>query len=561
MTDNERKLYVVEPKNNEGINRENNSESIDESIRANNSESIDESIREKDSEKKLAGEKILDAMGDIRDEFVLESEEKKTLNQEMIDKSYKKAAKGLPKRKWFKFLSAAAILVLCIGVGAKLIIPNLSSSFNTSSDMPEADSSGDYDASDSDPSYSATVKPAESNSEKAEAATEDADASGFGEEHHASDSALETTTGDFEEDSEIEFEEGDIAVEPYEPAVYPQGEAFVLTAGQWNDNDNWPFFTNLVNSGIISFPSFGIDPRDRIKVNLVDEAGTPVANEEVTLESSDGSEIWRATSNKEGIAYLFVEEGYEPGALYVAGQRIEVYVEEPVDDADQQGTPVMALRDEVTATIAPSEGLDQSGVQVMFIVDTTGSMGDELSYLQMDFSQIAADTAGDGVSYSVNFYRDEGDAYVTKTNGFTSNASEVQGLIAAEYAAGGGDTPEAVAQILSETITNNGEWRRDANKVCFLIFDAPPHYGTEGEIVAAVKAAASMGIHMVPVVASNAERETELFGRALAICTDGEYVFLTDDSGVGYSHLEPIVGDYDVELLHDIIVRIINEYK
>ena len=44
-----------------------------------------------------------------------------------------------------------------------------------------------------------------------------------------------------------------------------------------------------------------------------------------------------------------------------------------------------------------------------------------------------------------------------------------------------------------------------------------------------------------------------------SICTNGTYVFLTDDSGVGDSHLEPIVGDYEVELLHDIIVRIISE--
>ena len=100
-----------------------------------------------------------------------------------------------------------------------------------------------------------------------------------------------------------------------------------------------------------------------------------------------------------------------------------------------------------------------------------------------------------------------------------------------------------------------------AFQVAFLIFDAPPHSGVDAAVLAAVKKAAESGIHVVPVVSSNADRETELFGRALAICTDADYVFLTDDSGVGDSHLEPIVGDYTVELLHDIIVRIINSYK
>jgi hypothetical protein len=63
---------------------------------------------------------------------------------------------------------------------------------------------------------------------------------------------------------------------------------------------------------------------------------------------------------------------------------------------------------------------------------------------------------------------------------------------------------------------------------------------------------------MLEIITHN-ERETELFGRALSIMTDSNYVFLTDDSGVGDSHLEPIIGAYDVELLHDIIVRNIQE--
>ncbi|MBR3639086.1 MAG: VWA domain-containing protein, partial [Clostridia bacterium] len=90
---------------------------------------------------------------------------------------------------------------------------------------------------------------------------------------------------------------------------------------------------------------------------------------------------------------------------------------------------------------------------------------------------------------------------------------------------------------------------------------APPHTGTEETVAGAIRSAASRGIRLIPVVASNSDRETELFGRAIAAVTGGTYVFLTDDSGVGGSHLEPIVGDFEVELLHDVIVRIINEHK
>ena len=139
--------------------------------------------------------------------------------------------------------------------------------------------------------------------------------------------------------------------------------------------------------------------------------------------------------------------------------------------------------------------------------------------------------------------------------------SRVREIIGAEVSEGGGDEPEAVAQILKETITDNDEWSEDAAKVAFMIFDAPPHEGTEDTLKQAIETAARKGIRLVPVVASNSTRDTELFGRAIAITTNGTYVFLTDDSGVGETHLEPIVGDYTVELLHDVIVRIISENR
>ncbi len=342
---------------------------------------------------------------------------------------------------------------------------------------------------------------------------------------------------------------------------YPtvEGEAFVLTAGEWNDNANWPFFMNLVNSNTVSFPSFGLDPTHRVKATVSDKNGNPVRGEQVALLDNAGNTLWTGVSDKDGAAYLFYGNGQEPYKVSAGG--VEEFLAVTVSDSGgQQSEPSTELVEDVAITIG-SDPKMTANLQVMFIVDTTGSMSDEIAYLQKDFASIAGDVGNDGVEYSVNFYRDEGDAYVTKCNGFTDNVSEVQALLNKEYADGGGDTPEAVAQILDEAITNNNDWDDKRNKLAFLIFDAPPHDGTDATIEAAVASAAERGIRLVPVVASNADRETELFGRALAIMTDGTYVFLTDDSGVGDTHLEPIIGDYSVELLHDTIVRIIQDNR
>lgn len=344
-------------------------------------------------------------------------------------------------------------------------------------------------------------------------------------------------------------------------STFPQveGEAFVLTAAEWNDNGSWPFFMNLVNSHTISFPTFGLDPTHRVKATIVDAAGNPVRGEGVVLVSGSGDELWHATSGKDGAAYLFYREGQDPSKVVAGG--VEQYVGIAVVDAEgQQDEPMIEPADDVTIEVGTASATPD-GLQVMFIVDTTGSMSDEIAYLQKDFASIAGDVGASGIEYSVNFYRDEGDAYVTKCNGFTSDVAQVQALLNAEYAEGGGDAPEAVADILAATITDNGAWRDGASKIAFLIFDAPPHDGTDAVLDAAVRSAAERGIRLVPVVASNADRETELFGRALAIMTGATYVFLTDDSGVGESHLEPIVGDYTVELLHDVIVRLIEDAR
>ncbi len=342
--------------------------------------------------------------------------------------------------------------------------------------------------------------------------------------------------------------------EPEPPADYG-AQPFILTAGEWNDNENWGFFANLVHNGTISFPSYGLDPVNRVAVTL-QNGGAPVQNQTVQLKA-DGV-LWTAKTDKNGKAYLFYDKAHAGQKLTIETADAEpVQFQAPADASGQGGRSVPTL--EYTIETG-AESKKYTDTEVCFILDTTGSMGDEITYLQKDFSAIADEVAAAGMTFSVNFYRDEGDDYVTRCNPFTDDVKALQTALNQEYADGGGDEPEAVAEILDEVLAN-GDWHENTNKIAFLIFDAPPHdAASQAEMIQnAVAAAAEQGIHVVPVVASNAARETELFGRALSIMTDSNYVFLTDDSGVGDSHLEPIIGAYDVELLHDIIVRNIQE--
>ena len=376
--------------------------------------------------------------------------------------------------------------------------------------------------------------------------------------------------------------DGDTDIEPDEPEN--DAEAGILTAGRWNDHENWGFFTNLVKNGTFEFPSYGVDPRNRFAVTVNDESGKALPNCKVSLMDSTGKTIWTSVTDKKGVAYLFYTADDKADHVEIIGangtkESKEVNLPDVSSQVkkgdkkggkkdpdkksanDQGGSGNTVVDEELTVQLAETTSKIEN-MDIMFIMDATGSMGDEMTFLQKDFAKIAKDTYKAGMKFSVNFYRDEGDDYVTKIFDFTDDISKLQANINKQYADGGGDTPEAVHTILDESI-NKSSWRDNSVKLAFLIFDAPPHSGSKVKesIEKSVKKASEMGIRLIPVVSSNAERETEIFGRALAICTNSEYVFLTDDSGVGDSHLEPIVGDYEVKPLYDTIVEIIKEYK
>lgn len=343
--------------------------------------------------------------------------------------------------------------------------------------------------------------------------------------------------------------------------VQPDAKPGMLTAGEWRDHENWGFFTNLVNNGVISFPSFGIDPTHRISVSVKNAEDSGIANAKAELLDDAGTVLWQSVTGKDGIAYVFEPAENEGVQVRItAADGTQETVDVAAAHTDGQGGEVVVTGRSAEVVLDAGTTLYED-TQVMFIVDTTGSMWDEMLYLQSDFSSIAEELGDPQTSYAVTFYKDEGDSYVTKrAGGFTNNASEIRSQLAAESADGGGDEPEAVAQALSESFETD-DWSDESVKIAFLIYDAPPHDGTEETLVQAIRTASEKGIHLVPVVSSNGSRETELFGRAAAICTNGSYVFLTDDSGIGDSHLEPIIGDYEVEKLHDIIVRIIKDYQ
>jgi hypothetical protein len=65
---------------------------------------------------------------------------------------------------------------------------------------------------------------------------------------------------------------------------------------------------------------------------------------------------------------------------------------------------------------------------------------------------------------------------------------------------------------------------------------------------------------IIPIAASGIDKSSEFLFRFMVQSTNGTYCFLTNHSGIGGDHVAATVGDYQVEYLNSLMVRLIKKY-
>lgn len=347
---------------------------------------------------------------------------------------------------------------------------------------------------------------------------------------------------------------------------YQGGHAGVLTAGEWNDLDHWDFWSGLMTSNTYQGMSdyWGFYTSRRVAVRVADAAGKRLPGVRVTLEQGQKT-IWSVLTDNLGEASLWIDPfhaqaGTEDLALVIDGVRQAGAPKVTTWDVQQEEADVNFYQ--ITGAKEPAKKAD-----IAFIVDATGSMGDEIAFLKKDLMNILDRVKGGQGDIELRtgtvFYRDEGDEYVTKYSQFTDDYRQTIQYIAMQNARGGGDHPEAVHTALSAALQNL-DWNASArSRIAFLVLDAPAHQDHQGvveSLQASIESYAKYGIKIIPVFCSSPTKECEFMCRYFSTLTGGTYVFLTDDSGVGGDHIEASVGQYQVEALNDLLVRLIAKY-
>lgn len=207
-------------------------------------------------------------------------------------------------------------------------------------------------------------------------------------------------------------------------------------------------------------------------------------------------------------------------------------------------------------------------LDLVFLIDATGSMGDEIAKLKHSMramaQQIAQLPGQPDICYGLVAYRDRGDAYVTRTHDFTDDLGAFQQQLAGVQAHGGGDTPEALNEALHEVV-HGLSWRQQAARMVVLVADAPPHLDYGGpQYDRDMQAALAKGIKLFAVGASGLDPVGEYIYRQMAQYTAGRFVFLTyreagnPGSGPGSQTVHD-VKQYSVQTLDRLVVRLVGD--
>jgi hypothetical protein len=125
-------------------------------------------------------------------------------------------------------------------------------------------------------------------------------------------------------------------------------------------------------------------------------------------------------------------------------------------------------------------GPTTASADVLFIMDTTGSMSGEISTVQAAFSgTVAALSALGNISTGAAQFKDKtNDGYdpfdYQLTQDITSNSSLTQNALNSFTANGGGDTPEQGLYALDQAATTTS-WEAGAKRIAVIVGDAPAH--------------------------------------------------------------------------------------
>lgn len=339
-------------------------------------------------------------------------------------------------------------------------------------------------------------------------------------------------------------------------------EPGLLTATEINDFSKWNLWEDVRDSALNSYKDmWKVYPKERYSVQLKSSDNRPVVNALVLLKNSSGETLWQAKSDNTGKAELWqnVFVGNTDSATNIV---VEYENEEYAFDNPKQ------FHDGINTYSLPIEFSASNLLEIAFMVDATGSMGDELLFLKSDLVDIMDKTKERFSNMELRlgsvYYGGDMPEGGVMSEPLTKNLTSATDYIKEREMMQGGD--EVVEKAFAESLDKLG-WSNNARtRLLFFVLDEQPLTNNKvvKEMNHCIEKAAEMGIRVIPIIGSaetmrNAQ-SMEYLMRSVALATNGTYVALTDHSNIGDKHATPTTDEFDVELLNALVKRLIYQY-
>jgi hypothetical protein len=333
-----------------------------------------------------------------------------------------------------------------------------------------------------------------------------------------------------------------------------------LTAGQVNDNDKFNEYLDYLRN-YQGPPVQRVPVEQRLFVRVLDADQHPVAGARVQLFDGDRV-VFDGHTVSDG-RVLFLPEA----AGATQAQQFRAVITRGQQQAE--GTVKAGIPEAAFSLSNLKDNSGPVGLDIVFLLDATGSMGDEIDHIKATIDSIAGRIAqlpgSSAPRLGLVAFRDRGDEYITRSWDFTPDVQQFAANLANVQAGGGGDTPESVNAGLHDAIHLPG-WTQDGAgrhlKLIFLVGDAPPHldYANDYDYPTLLNEAVGAGIKIFPIGASGLEDQGEYIFRQFAQLTQGQFVFLTYANGVSGAPgmaTDKHVSDFTVNQLDSLVVNLV----
>jgi len=335
-----------------------------------------------------------------------------------------------------------------------------------------------------------------------------------------------------------------------------------LKAGFADDNKQFNYFVNFLQMYADKVTHYPMNISERIILYCKDAGNKSVPNAKVKLYA--GNKLLETGKTYADGSFMFYPSEYAANyKKYTI--TFEAFNTKAEIAIDRQGK-----REHTVIMKAQRPQYKNVPLDILFVFDTTGSMGEEIARLKKTIEiinmNIASLTAKPAVRFGMVLYKDKGDEYVTKVIPLTSNLNEFQDELAKVFAGGGGDGPEDLQSALYDTV-KKVKWNNNGIRLAFVITDAEPHldYGQQYTYVNAAHDAKRDAIKIYSIGTGGLPLMGELVLRQISQYTHARYIFLTyGESGESEGGKEGSVShhtgaNFQTDKLETIIIRFAKE--